>query len=244
MAAYTENNIQSQIFEEGVLNIFTDASINPLGNNKWDGCAGAIPTHYEEDRLTIFEHGPSLMVIRDCTNNIAELSAIELGCNIALKKQQEYFRINLFSDSEYSVKSLREWIFGWAKVSCRDGIEGFRNLRKSDGNLVKNHTIIINIINKILSIDPGQCSFNIYHVKAHSNGNLNKVQEHFRKANNIDINILDAKILAYFNDKVDNLTRDILLGGQSCYYEREVVPYAILPYAFNKYKRIIGSRRF
>jgi len=244
MATYTRLDMQSQIFEEGVLNIFTDASINPLGNNKWDGCAGAIPVTYDHKINNLTEYIPMIRVFRDCTNNIAELSAIEMACEFAVSNQSKYVRINLFSDSEYSIKTLKEWIFNWAKVSCRDGIEGFRNLRKSDGNLVKNHTIIINIINKILSIDPRQCGFNVYHVKAHTNGDSKKVQEQFKKANKISINILDADILAYYNDKVDNLTRDILLSNESSYYECEVVPYAILPYAFNKYKRIIGSRRF
>ena len=244
MATYKENNIQSQIFEEGVLNIFTDASINPLGKNKWDGCAGAIAATYDPKIDSITEYIPLIQVYRDCTNNIAELSAIELACKFAIQSQNRFLRINVFSDSEYSIKTLREWIFKWANVSCRNGIEGFDNLRKSDGNIVKNHTIIINIINTILSINPKECGFNIYHVKAHSNGDLKKVQEQFKKANKISINILDAKLLAHFNDKVDNMTRDILLSNQSVYYEREVVPFAILPFSFNKYKSIIGSRRF
>lgn len=240
-----ETGITSQIYDDGILNIFTDASINPLGNNKWDGCAGAIPTHYEERSLTIYEHGPTLMVIRDCTNNIAELSAIELACDIALKKQTEYHRINVFSDSEYSVKTLKQWIFGWAKISCRNiGVDGFRYMKKSDGMPVKNNTIILNIINKILSIDPKVCQFNIYHVKAHTDGDYKKVQSQFLKANGIRINDCDAKILGYFNDEVDNKTRDLLLSEASIYYERKVVPYAIVPYGFNDYKRIIGGREF
>jgi hypothetical protein len=117
-------------------------------------------------------------------------------------------------------------------------------MKKSDGMPVKNHTIILNIINKILSIDPKVCQFNIYHVKAHTNGDYKRVQSQFLKANSIRINDCDAKILGYFNDEVDNKTRDLLLSEASIYYERKVVPYAIVPYGFNDYKHIIGGREF
>lgn len=232
----------SMIFQEGVLNIFTDASIKVVGKNKWDGCSGAIS--YDTDVSRVDE---KLVILRDCTNNIAELTAIEIGVDMAIDNVGRYSRINLFSDSRISVLGLRDWFWKWIHYykgqPLAEAIEHMKCMYSSTGEPVKNSIIILNIISKICSINPNITMFNIYHCKGHSKTNVYKVQSTFLEVNRIRISVEDASLLAHCNDEVDNLTRDILLEDIDG-LERTVVPFAICPTYVGLYRHIIGGRKF
>ena len=236
---------KSNIFIDGVLNIFTDASVDKVAPSMWNACSGAVCVDYK-DGISVMSP-PQLAILKNCTNNIAELTGVELACDIAIENQTKYHRINVFSDSEYSVKALKEWIFAWVRITCSfngDG-DGFTQMRKGDGQIVKNQTIIKNIVNKICSIRPEVCQFNIYHVKAHSKDNVEKIQSQFFKANGIHINLFDAEIIGYYNDFIDNATRDLLHQDPENDQARfKVVPFAIHPMNFDLYRSIIGGRDF
>lgn len=227
---------KSQIFRENVLNIFTDASIMPLNiKNTWDGCSGAISV-IDEDKQ---EYDKRVVIIRQCTNNIAELTAIELGVDMAIDNVGKFHRINLFSDSKISVLGLREWIWTWMQ-SARD----MRHMTTSSGTPVKNLNIILNIINKISMIDPNLSQFNIYHCKGHALGKGELIQRTFYEVNKLKISIEDALDLGKYNDIVDNLTRDTLYYYPEGGIEMSVVPFAIHPMNMDLYKEIIGRRSF
>ena len=195
-----------------------------------------------------------LGIIDDCTNNIAELTAIELGVEMAIKHQYNYKRINLFSDSRISVFSLREWFFNWVKnagMSYDDYGLHLANLKTSSGSDVKNYSIITEIINKISDIDPKYCQFNIYHCPGHMHGKTKEVIKTFNKHNKILLSEEDANLLTYYNDKVDNITRNVIKDYQvsqenNAYeeYKRQVLPFSVIPLQISSYKRIIGGRKF
>lgn len=230
------NEISSQIFRDGVLNIFTDASIKPLGNNTWDGCSGAISVINSSEE----EYDRKVVIIRNCTNNIAELTAIELGVDLAIENIGKFRRINLFSDSKISVLGLRDWIWSWIKYSDND----MRTMRTSSGTPVKNLNIILNIINKISMIDPELSQFNIYHCKGHALGKEELIKKTFKEVNGITINTKDASKLGEYNDVVDNLTRDTLYLYSDLAEEISVIPFSIHPMKMGMYRKIIGRRSF
>lgn len=237
-------NTQSDIFIDGVLNLFTDASIEPLGGNKWNGCAGVVAAFrnynnvdenffmgYLNNDFEDFFNVVNLKIMFDCTNNIAELSAILLGVEFAIEHQSYFKRINLFSDSRISVQSLRDWIFNWIQYSRYKNQEynpSIHTLINTTG-CVKNQVLIKNIINGIAVIDPKLCSFNIYHCKGHAK-NIKTVQDTFQKFNGFRINNYDAEKILECNDMVDNATREYLLSHR--YRDEDiinVIPFTIDP---------------
>lgn len=236
----------SKIFRPNVLNIFTDASIKRIEEHAWRGCAGAVGVFYDEE-LDDYDTMTNLMLLNRCTNNIAELAGIELGVDMSLANQYNFSRINLFSDSNISVHTFRKWIFGW----CRNRgayrfPERMGELRTSSGKLVKNLTHILDIVNKICDIE--QCEFNIYHCRGHHMKKLDTFIESFKTENNLTISDTDARLLALYNDLIDQETRNIVENflNENEYSEiiHEYAPYAITPLNMRKYFRIIGGREF
>ena len=236
----------SRIFRPDVLNIFTDASIKRLGEHSWRGCAGAIGVYYNED-TNDYVTMTQLMLLKHCTNNIAELAGIELGVDMALDYQYGFKRINLFSDSNISVHTYREWIFAWCRnMGTYQSPERMGDLRTSSGKSVKNLTHILDTINKICDIE--QCEFNIYHCRGHHMNKLDEMITSFIKENKIKISKKEAVLLAYYNDMVDQETRDIVehYFTENAYLGmiHEYSPYAVAPMNMAKYSKIIGGREF
>ena len=239
---------KSKIFKFGVLNIFTDASTKRIEAHSWRACAGAVgvilnPTS-EEEPFTCLD---SRMLIDRCTNNIAELAGIELGVDMAIQYQDEFDRINLFSDSNISVHTFREWIFYWCRnVGSYNYPERMADLRTSTGKSVMNLTHILDTVNKICSLD--RVEFNMYHCRGHHIDKLDTLIESFYKENQIIISKEDAMLLAHFNDVVDRDTRVIV----ERYYDSsefenkrtEYPHYSIVPMNMKKYAKIIGRREF
>lgn len=239
---------KSKIFKFGVLNIFTDASTKRMEPHSWRACAGAVGVALNPKGNQIsFKYQDSRMLIDKCTNNIAELAGIELGVDMAIKYQDKFDRINLFSDSNISVHTFCEWIFYWCRnIGSYNHPERMQDLRTSSGKSVMNLTHILDIINKICSID--QAEFNMYHCRGHHMGKLNEMIQSFYKENKIDISREDAMLLANFNDVVDRDTRLIVeryFDASEYESRRQEYPhYAIAPMNMKKYARIIGRRGF
>jgi len=191
------------IFNKNTLNIFTDASISKIGNETV-GCSGCIAT-------TTDNYGKSIIVDefyfinRDTTNNDSELKAIHAGIYKAIQYRNNYKQINLFSDSLVSVKGLKEWIFNWIN-NMKLGV-----LYGSSGE-VKNQELIKSIISDIIT---SQLQIKIYHQKGHIKINdyddLLKAQRIFLRENNITAPLELIKDLCYYNDIVDNTSRQRLL---------------------------------
>jgi ribonuclease HI len=89
------------------------------------------------------------------TNQRAELYAIYDGIRI-ISERNKKINIKVYTDSEYSIKSLTEWILNWKK----------NNWIGSSGKPVMNKDIIEDIDNLILNHD-GKIKFQ--HVRAHTN---------------------------------------------------------------------------
>lgn len=238
---------KSIVFKKGVLNIFTDASIDVIDTGFYNACAGALPVVLDEEG-NHFKGEASLRLLERCTNNAGEYTAIELGVSLAVANQFLFSRINLFSDSNIAVKTLREWIFSW--VHYREGKPNVYydpyviEMKGSDGKVKKNQILIKNIINMICMINPTVCQFNIYHVKGHAKGKSKIIQDDFYNTNDgIKIPECDAIKFGEYNDYIDTLTRMTLHQHRG---ERLFItaPFAIIPTNMNLYHKIIGGRSF
>ena len=187
----------NQIFNEKTLNIFTDASVyNYKGETMGaPGYVAVIGDTFYTERSTI---------LRESTNNESELYAIYMAIQLALQLRNQVEVINIFSDSQFAVFGLREWIFNWMNHIKND------RLFNSSDKEVANQKLFMNIIYTILLYD---LRISIYHNRGHFK--KNQVKEFiklFTKHNFLNdyIDYEAAYKIMYYNDKVDNNTRNLL----------------------------------
>lgn len=184
------------LFGDGVLNIFCDASILKL-TNETIGCPGSIAIGPSTDIVDGQIH-----LLRFSSNNNAEITAILMAVQQALFFRENYSTINIFSDSKISVFGLKTWVFNWIR-SMNQGI-----LYSSSGEPVANQQIFIHIIHLIIS---NGLSVNIYHQKGHvSNRNLLPAKKLFLESNGIFLTDEEATYISEYNNQIDILTKNEL----------------------------------
>lgn len=132
---------QEKKASDGRIQLYTDGSFKK-------GRAGWGVVAVKEDGTFVGYHGP--VPLEKHTNNTGELYAII----VALENSQG--KIEIFSDSQYSIRSVTEWIHGWR-------LNGWKT---SKGQPVKNQELIMKIDQLLQGRD-----VKFAHVKAH-NGNV------------------------------------------------------------------------
>ena len=128
------------------IDIFTDGSLIRKKGKIYCGYGIYFPNGENDNISKKFDKGL-------ITNNRSELYAIYKSLKICKKilKEKEIEKINIYSDSEYSVKTLTIWYKNWIK----------------NGKDYKNKDIIdkiIKLINKLNNV-------NFIHIKAHTGEN-------------------------------------------------------------------------
>lgn len=187
-----------------VINIFTDASMSPGGDNNGfvPGCYGFITMQGE------IEINSGLYIDTFCTVNRAEIKGIKCAVLEAIRLRNAGFRgmINIFSDSQISVMGIREWIFNWNQRG--------NSLITSSGKEVANQSEFIEIVLLIVQYNP---FVNFYHINGHINvhdtKSLYKAISTFKRSNmnhntpdnNIDFGFI--KFVSLCNNEIDNRTR-------------------------------------
>lgn len=126
--------------------------------------------------------------INEKTNNIAELKAIESALYIILINKN-YFngKINIVSDSKYSINCVNLWIKKW-KIN---------NWKTSNGDNVKNKNIIISIDKLLSEIKNNNFNLNFIHQMAHKSkpNNNKKSSEYYMWYGNNMIDYLVQKAI-------------------------------------------------
>jgi ribonuclease HI len=130
-----------------VINIYTDGSLKKTP--KGDACGYGI--FFPEKEL---KNVAAPFVKGKITNNRAELHAIHQAL-IRVIKTYTFDLINIYTDSEYSQKSLTVWITGWKQ-------NGWKNSKRKP---VENQDIIKKI-DRYLQLYEGK--INIQWVRAHT----------------------------------------------------------------------------
>ena len=184
--------------QEGVLNIFCDASLRHRGN-KTDICYGAIAVHVD-DIIDSY-----CRINSDCTSNFGEAKAMNAALYLAAKYRNTFPVINIFSDSMITVKTLSEYFLNW---SCKNGV-----IYNRENNLVSNQSPYIESIKIIID---NNLRVGIFHVKGHVEltnfSQIKNATSVFSKINNIHRNI-DYGFIRYicsYNNIIDNLTRSMI----------------------------------
>ena len=218
-----------------ILEICTDASIRTFPNGRVFGCAGALCiTTLEQDYL----------ISQDTTNNRSELLGIYLGLKLGkriMDERPEYDRMVIYSDSQFAVFGLTRWIQGWMKTKDNNGI-----IYGSNGKPVKNQELFMCILSYItsnqLKVTFRHCSG---HVRYTSNKMLKLANETYYKSNGTYLRPEDVYKLAYYNDIVDNSTREYLQKINPDMYPRmdysnnyNIMTKYIVP---NNYTEFIGE---
>lgn len=196
----------NNIFNTDTINIFTDASVKqfPLGGNTYYvSCPGFVTVKMFNGLPFICDQGCSLLY--DSSNIEGEITAIANAIYNSAFYSSFVPKINIFSDSKISIQGITEWIYDWIR-----NMEG--DTFKTNSNKIVSHQNVYKSI--IYMISNMNYSLNFYHIKGHVNVNDRKSFDNarrvFRDSNNMDIDNYLLSQLCYYNNYIDNLSRDYL----------------------------------
>ena len=188
--------------DSNVLEICTDASLKTfLDTNRVFTCSGAVCINDTTERY---------IVTPDSTNNRGELLGVYLGVKLAYEKLIQYPNqfntINLYTDSQFAVFGLRDWMSSWLKTIDDNGIIYGTNRKP-----VKNQELFMMIITYCVSHG---MVINFYNQKGHVNNNsskqLAKANAQFKSANGFFLRPDEIFKISFYNDIVDKNSRNIL----------------------------------
>lgn len=182
------------------LEICVDASMRTIANRKF-GCSGAYCINNDMDVY---------LISPDSTNNRSELLAIYIGIklahNIINQFPNNYNNVVIYSDSKFSVYGLTKWIHHWVATQDRYGIFYGTNAQPvANQELFKAIITYCKINNLIVKL---------YHQKGHvrytSTKKLHQANETFFESNGFYLKPEDIYKISYYNDIIDNKTRNKL----------------------------------
>lgn len=216
----------NEVFNDNTLNIFTDAS-TLVKDNETIGCGGYVAVIGREEVYR------DRQILRNSTNNESELYAIYMAIQYALMNRNRVKMINIFSDSQFAIFGLREWIFNWVNNIKND------RLYNSSNKIVSNQKIFMAIIYTILE---NNLYVNFYHNRGHfTTSKTNRFIELFTKHNFLN-DYIDRGIafnIIKYNNIIDNYTREVF---KSEINEQELlIPdyYARSDLNMKKYKKLL-----
>ena len=184
----------NQIFNNKTLNIFTDASMRTF-KNEVIGAPGYVAVIGNE---IVYE---DIRILRQSTNSESELYAIYMAIQYALVNRHKVQVINIFSDSQFAIYGLREWIFGWMHNIRNDRI--YNSSKKE----VAHQNIFMSIIYTILQYD---LQINLYHNRGHFTETKIKQFIELFKVHNFLCEYIDfdtARMIMKYNNHIDIATR-------------------------------------
>lgn len=182
-----------------VLEICCDASMRKFNDTeRIFTCSGAICINTMEEQYVITP---------DSTNNRGELFAVYLGIKLAEKIMLEYpgrfSRINLYSDSKFSIYGLKTWMPNWLATQDANGI-----IYGSNREPVKNQELFMMIITYLVTHN---MVINFHHQKGHVNTNSSKALANanrvFKDSNGFWLKPEDVFKISFYNDIVDKNSR-------------------------------------
>ena len=145
------NKINNEIVSNSgnkIIKVYTDGScIRNINNNNYGGFGVYFG---EQDSKNVSEP----YIDKEVTNNRAELHAIQTAIKILNAEVSNNKEIEIYTDSEYSLKSCTIWYKKWKK----------NNWKNKDGSLRKN----IDYIQPLSEILEKYQNIQLIHVKAHT----------------------------------------------------------------------------
>ena len=223
----------TNIFANGTLNIFSDASISKKPNNGYFGCPACIAVA-RRDNSTLSIIDKNFLLLDNTTNNDSEAKAIYLAVCMAFKWRLRYNRINIFSDSNITVNGLNSWIYNWAN----NVVDGY--MFSSSGQEVANQGTFLKIINMIVN---DRIDIRIFHQRGHMNIENPQHLKAARlaiEANGLKVSDNEIINLCNFNNYVDNYSRDTLINNlDKCVSLDFPIQYLLNKDTLKEYKSLI-----
>lgn len=195
-------------YYSNAVNVFTDASNLPSTKSRKTNII--CPAFVVTINGSVIEYGSKL--IKNATASYGELYALAMGIQTMLKYSDTGLPLNIFSDSEISVHGCTKWLEKWYS----NGKKTFY-LTKNDNQLVANQEIILDIIRMV---SQSKSKIHILNILGHTDNkdvaSMDKFVYYFYRANHIKgrVPIENMQEMAYFNDMVDNISRDALKSIQ------------------------------
>ena len=106
------NDYDKNIVLSDNINIYTDGS---CAFNGMKGATCGIGIYFCETNRNKINDISELLLIDNPTNNYAELFAIDKAIKIIVDKNLSDKKINLYTDSKYSIDCVTKWYEGWVK---------------------------------------------------------------------------------------------------------------------------------
>ena len=197
--------------------IFTDGAIYD-GQSSGSAVIGILNDSQPEPYLENIEiyskyHSTS-------TNNVAELTGILFGLEKAFSKyrntDEHTYSFLVFSDSEYAIKSLTEWVFGWYKTYTYERKNGIvvPSMMTKGGTPVKNCELICAIVSLIANNRKNFIDLDFINVKGHTwqktvDTGIIIQMEYYEKANQCNITKQEATFIAKYNHIVDRVASNV-----------------------------------
>lgn len=224
---------KEHLFNDQSICIFTDSSFE-TENSNGVGLGTVAPSAlvYYKDQLI----DSSFTILHETTTVIGELQAILLGVMLSYKYRN--YRIRLFSDNQFSIYAIRDYIFEW----IRD-----KRLGSNKKDKIKNEEDIMSIVYYVLS---NNIPIEFYHVKGHVNyktkSGLKEAIRMFKTSNSYSINEELARIISKYNCCVDSYSTCMLkLYGEDPRYDTRGLTPAITigyaPFDIYRYQTLINT---
>ena len=218
------------------VNCYCDASLTKEEDGTHTTCSGYILTYQNE----IIESNTK--IVSNSTNNYGEILAIYMGVDALVRVAGYDAFLNLFSDSKISIYGLKYWAYSWV----RDMDKVARKLYNSSGQLVANQEIFGAIIGLICNAN---VHINLFHQRGHMNPNkvsdMNKMIKDFKADNSTEVSDDIIREITYYNDVIDNMTRETLLKVVNNDHGKYNKPLVVISNRLDmgmmaNYKRLIG----
>lgn len=188
------------------LNIFSDASTRKGPKNTISACYGVVAVCGDQLIDSIYK------VHNNSNSAMEELRGVRGALELALKHRFEFPVINIFSDSLYSIDSLRKYPYMWKYDSKNNTY-----ISMSSHKPIKNLSIITECFMMMEELNKTN-KINIYYQKGHvspdgKNGKLKNGLYPFKDNNEIDgtIDINLIRYISMYNNVVDMNSRSILM---------------------------------
>lgn len=199
--------------------LFTDGGIN---KEKKLSCGSAILLQNNNGNISL--KSSAVKICSNSTNNEGELYGILKG--IELVDGNNNIPYTLYSDSEYSVNTLRSWIFNWFKsyTETRENSIMIPCMKTGGGTDVKNLELICTIINMIVDKRVNIRFKNVRgHMSVNSQNDISTQMEYYNSKNYDKIDFNKAKDICKGNNTADQMctnyinkfSNGTLCGGRS-----------------------------
>lgn len=177
-APYSANKSPKAVSNDADINIYCDGACSPNPGKSGTGIAVYVQSSLTELWFGLYE--------ANGTNNTAELNGMLEAFKLAKSYIAKGKKVQVLSDSKYSIDSITKWASGWQK----------KGWKKSDGQPIKNPELVQACFSLYQEI---KSHLSISHVKGHANIEGNELSDRMAVLGRMN---QEANFVQY-NEKLD-----------------------------------------